>query len=322
MVEIGEDGRGGDRLGREGERRAGPHRAGRLGDRRAVLRHEQAGDAIIGTRPLDILLHDCDAGGLPGADRRVQFLDRRLFEAERPRRASIVDHVSPPVQSIGSRAAAILQELVASQSIRHQGEAMTAPQTLAAQQARVDELRRQRGDSDPDTLAAMLDLAEMLWARGRLVEVRALEEHVVAARRQALGEAHGDTLKALGKLATTIGAEGDLDEARRLQEHILALAPAAWGESGRDTLRALNNLAGTVAGQGDIAGARALLEQAIETMHRVLGEADGDTLAAVGNLAAILWQAGERGEAYWLQAQLVETRRRADGADDPGDGMP
>ena len=60
---------------------------------------------------------------------------------------------------------------------------------------------------------AMLDLAEMLWARGRLEEVRGLEEHVVAARRQALGEGHGDTLKALGKLATTIGALGDVNAA-------------------------------------------------------------------------------------------------------------
>src|SRR6266704_5391310 len=104
--------------------------------------------------------------------------------------------------------------------------------TLADRQQRVADLRGRLGGEHPETLAAMLDLAEMLWARGRLGEVRALEEHVVAVRRRALGEAHGDTLKALGKLATTLGAEGDLDAARRLQEHILELAPAAWGETG------------------------------------------------------------------------------------------
>src|SRR5437016_1690587 len=56
---------------------------------------------------------------------------------------------------------------------------MSEQPTLARQQARVDELRRGLGDEHPETLAAMLDLAEMLWARGRLAEGRALEEHVV-----------------------------------------------------------------------------------------------------------------------------------------------
>ena len=115
---------------------------------------------------------------------------------------------------------------------------MSEQPTLVQQRERADELRRRLGDEHTETLAAMLDLAEMLWARGRLAEVRALEEHVVAVRRRLYGE-DGDTLKALGKLATTIGAAGDLAEARRLQEHILALAPEVWGEAARDTLRAL-----------------------------------------------------------------------------------
>src|SRR5579862_9072620 len=107
---------------------------------------------------------------------------------------------------------------------------MNSPPTLAEQRRRVDELWDRLGAEHPDTLAAMLDLAEMLWARGLLDEERGIEEWVVDARRRALGERHGDTLKALGKLAATVGGLGDLTEARRLQEHIVALAPEAWGE--------------------------------------------------------------------------------------------
>ncbi|HEX2150810.1 MAG TPA: tetratricopeptide repeat protein, partial [Stellaceae bacterium] len=84
------------------------------------------------------------------------------------------------------------------------------PRTLAQAEAHVEGLRRSLGGEHPETLAAMLELAEMLWARGRLAEVRAIEEHVVAVRRRTLGDAHGDTLKALGKLAATTGAQGDL----------------------------------------------------------------------------------------------------------------
>ena len=57
------------------------------------------------------------------------------------------------------------------------------------------------GDEHPDTLSAMLDLADCLWAQGRLIAARRLEEQVVAGRRRRLGEDHFDTLKASGKLA-------------------------------------------------------------------------------------------------------------------------
>ena len=186
--------------------------------------------------------------------------------------------------------------------------------------------RQALGDEHPQTLTAMLDLAEALWAQGRLIAARKLEEQVVAGRRSLLGEDHADTLKAIGKLAVTLAAQGDLARARRLQEEVVAGLRAqgmrAQGmrvhgvETGRDTLRAINNLAGTLAAQGDLAGARELLQSVISAMVRQHGEQHPDTLAAMGNLAAVLWQEGERAEAYELQRQVVELRRRTgDGTD-------
>ena len=49
----------------------------------AVLGDQQAADTIKSPRPVDVVLHDRDAGGLPRLDRLVQFVDRRLFEAKR-----------------------------------------------------------------------------------------------------------------------------------------------------------------------------------------------------------------------------------------------
>src|SRR6266849_5290633 len=76
------------------------------------------------------------------------------------------------------------------------------------------ETRRALGEEHPQTLAAMLDLADCLWAQGRLIAARAIEERVVAGRRRLLGEHHADTLKAIGKLAVTMAAQGELEEAR------------------------------------------------------------------------------------------------------------
>jgi hypothetical protein len=43
----------------------------------------------------------------------------------------------------------------------------------------LDESRKAFGEDHPDTLTAMLDLADCLWAQGRLIAARKLEEQVV-----------------------------------------------------------------------------------------------------------------------------------------------
>jgi hypothetical protein len=83
FVEIGQDGGRLDGVRREAERCLRAHGARRVGDRGAVLGDEQAGDPIIGAGAVEIVLHDRDAGGLPRRDRRVQILDRRLFQTKR-----------------------------------------------------------------------------------------------------------------------------------------------------------------------------------------------------------------------------------------------
>ena len=83
LVEIGQDRRSLDGLGREAQRRRRAHRAGRRGDRSAVFGDEQAADPVIGPRPVYIMLNDRDAGRLSRFDRPLQLVDRRLFETER-----------------------------------------------------------------------------------------------------------------------------------------------------------------------------------------------------------------------------------------------
>src|SRR5438552_18791140 len=91
-----------------------------------------------------------------------------------------------------------------------------------AQKSSVEEKSRALGEDHPETLTAMLDLADCLWAQGRLIAARKLEEQVVEGRRALLGEQHADTLKAIGKLAVTLAAQGNLEEARQLQEQVVS----------------------------------------------------------------------------------------------------
>ena len=92
---------------------------------------------------------------------------------------------------------------------------MSEAERCERQERLLQERRRVLGEEHPETLAAMLDLADCLWAQGRLIAARKLEERVVAARRIRLGADHFDTLKAIGKLAVTMAAQGELAEAGR-----------------------------------------------------------------------------------------------------------
>src|SRR5436190_1814372 len=99
-------------------------------------------------------------------------------------------------------------------AVRQQGAGMS---TIAEQEARVAELRRSRGEEHPDTLAAMLDLAELLWKEGRLAAARPLEEQVVAARLRLFGDSHA----AMGNLAAILWQSGERDEAYWLQQQVV-----------------------------------------------------------------------------------------------------
>jgi len=83
LVEIGQDRRSLDGLGRVAQRRHRAHRAGRREDRSAVLGDQQAADPVIGPRPVYIILNNRDAGRLSRVDRPLQLVDRSLFETER-----------------------------------------------------------------------------------------------------------------------------------------------------------------------------------------------------------------------------------------------
>ena len=63
LVEIGQDGRGLHRLRREFQRAPGAHHARRRRNRRAVLRHQHAGDAVVGAHTGEIALHHLDHRG-------------------------------------------------------------------------------------------------------------------------------------------------------------------------------------------------------------------------------------------------------------------
>lgn len=122
---------------------------------------------------------------------------------------------------------------------------------------------RIRGGEDPDTLAAMNNLALALKAQGDLVGARKLEERVLGIRRRILGDEHPSTLKTMSNLANTLSYQGDLDGARRIQEEVLEIRRRTLGDKHLDTRTSMHSLASTLESQSDYVGARELREREI-----------------------------------------------------------
>ena len=117
LVEIGQDRRGLHGLRRElaAPNRHAPRPSLRPPARRP--RHQRAGDAVVGAHAGEIALHDLDHCGLARADRRVQIVDGRLFEAERlvlafglwissgpcTAHLALIRHVTPRISSLSRR---------------------------------------------------------------------------------------------------------------------------------------------------------------------------------------------------------------------------
>ena len=81
--------------------------------------------------------------------------------------------------------------------------------------------RRVLGESHPETLTSMNNLASTLHAQGDLRGARELQERVLETQRRVLGESHPDTLRSTGNLASTLRAQGELVAARELHEQVL-----------------------------------------------------------------------------------------------------
>ena len=121
----------------------------------------------------------------------------------------------------------------------------------------IDIASTQWGDSHPDTLANMNDLALTLQARGDqgdLGEARELQERVLEGCRQALGESHPNTFESMGNLASTLYAQGDLGEARALQERVLEGCRRVSGEEHPDTLTSMPGVGRQPCGDAPCAG--------------------------------------------------------------------
>jgi len=124
-------------------------------------------------------------------------------------------------------------------------------------------MRRQLGNSHPDTLISINNLAVLIRDQGRLAEAEPLMREVLAELRNQLGNSRPNTLASINNLAVLLRDQGKLDEAEPLMRESLDGNRHQLGNSHRDTLISIDNLARLHQAQGRLTEAEPLMREAL-----------------------------------------------------------
>lgn len=173
----------------------------------------------------------------------------------------------------------------------------------------LEETKVLQGETHPDTLASMCQLARTYHKQDRHSESERLRFLLLGGRRAQLGEAHPETLSAMHDLALTYNKQFRHSEALFLQLQVLKVMKARLGEAHLHTLNAMQNLACTYSQQGQHSKAEFLRVKVLEGRRTQLGETHPKTLNAMENLASTYHQQGRHYKAERLLINVLERRK-------------
>ncbi|WP_109485833.1 serine/threonine-protein kinase [Occallatibacter savannae] len=170
--------------------------------------------------------------------------------------------------------------------------------------------RRQLGENNAETIAAMGSLAAVYERSGKIKQAEPLYAKAVDWEEHNLGRDNRDTLMAMNGLAVTYAEEGRYPESEAMFARLVPVEQRVFGQDDLQTLRAMGNLAATEDMEGKHAEAEAHLHTALDRKRRVLGDDNPETLDSETNLAAVYAEEGKYAMAEPLLGKTLDTYRR------------
>ena len=146
---------------------------------------------------------------------------------------------------------------------------------------------RTRGVQDPETVAALSMLADVLWYEEQYAEAETLYRQVLSRRQDAFGREHPDTLRAQFDLASVYLQQSRWPEAEQLQRDTLDSQRRVLGAEHIDTLKSLSNLGVLYYREAKYVDAQQILSELVNVQRRTLGSDHPSTLISIGNLANV-----------------------------------
>lgn len=181
----------------------------------------------------------------------------------------------------------------------------------------LDAYRRIRGKAHPETLAAEINLANVLRTTGQAATALELAEATASVYPDVYGAEHPFSYGCQGNLAVMRRVTGDPAGACALNESVLAGLGRILTRDHDYSLVVAVNLASDYAALGDIDRACSLGEDSLTRLRRLLGEDHPFTLGCAANLAADQRASGRREEADKLLADTLSRYEGTLGSDHP-----
>jgi hypothetical protein len=167
----------------------------------------------------------------------------------------------------------------------------------------------QVGHHHPDTLRAMLNLANQYSELGRQAEALKLREETLTLCKAELGTGHIYTLRSMVNLADSYGLLGRHAEALKLHEEARALCKAKLGADDPLTLNSMANLANNYFDLGRRAEALKLRDETLALRKAKLGADHPDTLRSMTFLAWSFADLGQHAEALKLVEETLALQK-------------
>jgi len=168
--------------------------------------------------------------------------------------------------------------------------------------------RQQLGNSHPNTLSSVNNLAMLLDDQGKRAEAEPLYREAVNGMRKQLGP-HRNTYNAMNNFALLLQDKGSLDEAESLFREALKGRRQVLGNSHADTFSSIGCLASLLHDRGELEKAEPLYREVLAGRRQKLGNTHNDTLFTLNNLALLLEERGKLKEAESLYREALKGRR-------------
>jgi non-specific serine/threonine protein kinase/serine/threonine-protein kinase len=177
--------------------------------------------------------------------------------------------------------------------------------------------RREQGDDDPATLAAVGALGALYFQTGEYEKAETLLREAVERGTAVLGPDDEEVLGYRNDLALDLQALGRLDDAESQFREVLDRRQRVLGEDSVDAIVSLGNLGYVLEARGNMAAAETFHRDSYERGLRVLGPDHVYTLSSMNNLAMIYSDTGRSAEAERMFRELIDRSRRTLGEEHP-----
>lgn len=181
----------------------------------------------------------------------------------------------------------------------------------------LQKFRQQLGDTHPDTLSEICNMAAVLHVCGRLSEAEVLHREALRGFRNLFGNLHPDTLTSMDSLAEVLQSLGRLEEAEVLCREALSARRSVLSEDHLDTLDSLHNLASLFSDKEQHAVAEKMGREVLNGRRKQLGSEHPKTLRSIENLAIYLSDQGKLEEAEPLFREALRGRLKLLGGEHP-----